>query len=96
MSGERDGGTRKGFRVAGRVQGGGFRWWTQKTASALDLRGTVRNCADGSVEVHVMGSAASVASLERRLHEGPSSARVESVDEIGAKESLTDGFRIIR
>jgi len=87
---------RKGFRVTGRVQGVGFRWWTQKTASSLDLQGTVRNCRDGSVEVHAAGAKESVESLERRLQDGPNSARVENVDEIEAKESLPDGFRIVR
>ncbi|MDX1566548.1 MAG: acylphosphatase [Longimicrobiales bacterium] len=87
---------RKGFRVTGRVQGVGFRWWTQKTASGLGLRGTVRNCADGSVEVHALGSSDSLESLEERLHEGPSSARVEGVEEIDPKSSLPDGFRIVR
>ena len=87
---------RKGFRVTGRVQGVGFRWWTQKTASSLDLRGTVRNCRDGSVEVHAAGSKESVESLERRLHEGPSSARVQDVDEIETKNSLPGRFQIVR
>lgn len=88
--------SRKGFRVTGRVQGVGFRWWTQKTASSLGLRGTVRNCADGSVEVHAAGSSDSLESLEQQLHEGPSSARVEGVESIDAKSSLPDGFRIVR
>lgn len=87
---------RKGFRVTGRVQGVGFRWWTQKTASSLDLRGTVRNCRDGSVEIHAAGGSDAVESLERRLHEGPSSARVESIEEIETRESLPEGFRIVR
>ncbi len=45
----------RGFRVRGRVQGVGFRWWTRRKASDLGLRGTVRNRPDGSVEVHVAG-----------------------------------------
>ncbi|MFW6199134.1 MAG: acylphosphatase [Gemmatimonadota bacterium] len=87
---------KRGFRVTGRVQGVGFRWWTQKSATSLGLRGTVRNCADGSVEVHAAGSTDSVESLEQLLHDGPSSARVEGVEEIDPRGSLPDGFRIVR
>ena len=45
----------RGFRVCGRVQGVGFRWWTRRRASDLGLRGTVRNRPDGSVEIHAAG-----------------------------------------
>ena len=37
------------YRVSGRVQGVGFRWWTQKVAGEFDLVGRVRNEADGTV-----------------------------------------------
>ena len=70
---------RRGFRVIGRVQGVGFRWWTMRAASALGLGGHVRNLPDGSVEVHAAGGAPQLAELERMLHEGPPGARVEAV-----------------
>lgn len=73
---ERD---RRGFRVTGRVQGVGFRWWTARTARELGLGGHVRNLPDGSVEVHAAGSAEAVAALERALHSGPPAARVDGV-----------------
>ncbi|NIR60559.1 MAG: acylphosphatase, partial [Gammaproteobacteria bacterium] len=50
------------YRITGMVQGVGFRWWTRSQAEALGLRGTVRNCADGSVEVVAAGE---VGALER-------------------------------
>jgi len=87
---------RRGFRVTGRVQGVGFRWWTQKTASSLGLRGTVRNCGDGSVEVHAAGARNAVESLAAKLEEGPGSARVEGVEEIEPPDDLPGAFRIIR
>lgn len=78
------------------MQGVGFRWWTQKTASSLGLRGTVRNCADGSVEVHAAGPRDAVESLAGKLDEGPTSARVDGVEEIEAPDDLPGAFRIIR
>ena len=73
---------RSAYRVSGRVQGVGFRWFTRETATRLGLRGTVRNAADGSVEVLVEGPDAAVAELRRRLEEGPPGAEVERVEEL--------------
>ena len=39
------------FLIQGRVQGVGFRWFVQREASELELRGWVRNTEDGDVEV---------------------------------------------
>jgi acylphosphatase len=75
---------RRGFVVRGRVQGVGFRWWTQRMGTDLGLGGHVRNLADGSVEVHVAGTAEALAAFERALHQGPPAARVSSVESIAA------------
>jgi acylphosphatase len=86
-----------GFRVTGRVQGVGFRWWARAQASALGLSGTVRNVADGSVEVQARGSDHALAELERLLSEGPPHARVGAVERIPASlASGVDGFEIVR
>jgi len=85
------------FRVSGRVQGVGFRWWTRLQARQLDLQGTVRNAADGSVEVQARGEAASLDELRRRLSSGPPGAHVESVESIDCDlASAGDGFQILR
>lgn len=93
---EEDGRVRKGYRLTGRVQGVGFRWWTQKTARELGLSGTVRNCADGSVEIHVRGPDDAMDTFSDRIQSGPRAARVESVEEIESQGGLPDGFRIVR
>jgi acylphosphatase len=67
------------YRVTGRVQGVGFRWWTQQQAKRLGLRGYVRNLADGSVEVQASGSKESLAQLHSLLRRGPSGAQVTDV-----------------
>ena len=86
---------RAGFRVSGRVQGVGFRWWTLREAKRLGLRGTVRNCPDGTVEIHAAGSEAALARLAERLHQGPSHARVDRVERIPPAPTLPPEFRVI-
>jgi acylphosphatase len=87
---------RKGYLVEGRVQGVGFRWSTTQTARRLGLRGTVRNRADGRVEVHAEGPEEGMDDLERWLQDGPRAARVTSVEEISPKDQLPEDFQIIR
>lgn len=88
---------RRAYRITGSVQGVGFRWWTRKTASALDLRGTVRNARDGSVEVEAEGSTDALESFEARLHQGPQHARVRALERVEpGSGSLPREFEIIR
>ncbi|MEX2465818.1 MAG: acylphosphatase [Gemmatimonadota bacterium] len=68
------------YRVVGRVQGVGFRWWTQKMAGGLGLVGRVRNVPDGSVDVRVAGAPDALGRFEEVLREGPLAARVDGVD----------------
>jgi len=48
---------------SGRVQGVGFRYTTERIASALPVRGFVRNLYDRRVEVIVTGSPISIQQL---------------------------------
>jgi acylphosphatase len=66
--------------ITGRVQGVGFRWFTQETAAREGVTGWVRNRVDGSVEAWVEGEADAVTRVERALRSGPRGARVEKVD----------------
>lgn len=76
MSGER-----LTARVSGRVQGVGFRWWVVRQADSLELTGWVMNGDDErSVQLVAEGRPESLDELERRLRQGPSGARVESVE----------------
>lgn len=67
------------LKIKGRVQGVFFRQSTCQEARKLNLSGWVKNNLDGSVEALVEGSDESVRTLIAWCHEGPPSARVDSV-----------------
>jgi acylphosphatase len=66
--------------ISGRVQGVSFRYYTIKEARRLDLRGWVRNEANGSVQVIAEGNKDSLDELLRFLERGSPSARVDQVN----------------
>ncbi|HUV09867.1 MAG TPA: acylphosphatase, partial [Acidimicrobiia bacterium] len=65
--------------ISGRVQGVGFRNFTQRSARELDLTGWVQNLRDGRVEAVVEGKTASVAKLLELVRRGPRAARVDDI-----------------
>ncbi|HEY9841811.1 MAG TPA: acylphosphatase [Candidatus Obscuribacterales bacterium] len=68
--------------ISGRVQGVFFRQSTWQRAQAIgELKGWVRNLRDGRVEVLVQGPEAHVRVLVDYCHHGPSSARVDGVEQ---------------
>lgn len=84
-------------RVVGRVQGVGFRWWTEALAKELGLHGWVRNRPDGSVELQAAGTEDAIATLEARLPAGPASAKVDRVQALRGPFDLPGvGFEIRR
>jgi acylphosphatase len=66
--------------VSGRVQNVGFRAFVLFRATELRVRGTVANRPDGTVECVFEGTRTQMELLIQSLHEGPRSARVDSVD----------------
>lgn len=91
-----DGFLQKCYRIVGRVQGVYFRAWTRGVANEMGLRGTVRNRLDGSVEVHVYGSAPALSEFEGRLWEGPAASDVKAVEALASTEDLPeDSFTIL-
>ena len=75
------------FLIQGRVQGVGFRWFVQREAAELDLRGWVRNTEDGHVEVVAAGEADDLTELRRSLRRGPRGSRVDRIVENHLAES---------
>ncbi len=78
--GDGEGLSRAHLRIAGRVQGVGFRYATMVEAEALHLSGWVRNLPDGRVEVVAEGTTPAVAGLVAWCRDGPRYARVFDVD----------------
>src|SRR2546423_14183534 len=70
--------------IVGRVQGVGYRAWVEHRARAHGLEGWVRNRRDGRVEALFAGPAEVVSEMIASCRRGPSSARVEAVQEEGA------------
>jgi len=68
------------YVVSGRVQGVGFRYFAQATASRVGLHGWVRNLPDGRVEAAAEGDADAVERFEQALRHGPPGARVDQLE----------------
>jgi len=68
------------FVISGCVQGVGFRYFTADVAAREGVTGWVCNLPDGRVEAYVEGEAEAVTRVERAVRQGPSSARVASVE----------------
>jgi acylphosphatase len=75
------------YLVKGRVQGVGFRWFVQREAAELGLRGWVRNTDDGHVEIVAAGEPDVLAELTAELRKGSRGSRVDAVLEHELAES---------
>jgi acylphosphatase len=86
------------WKITGRVQGVGFRWWVRRHAEALDLTGWVMNAADErTVELVAEGSPEALAELDRLVRQGPPGAVVESVEaHRSAASGEYESFGIVR
>ena len=74
------------FRIRGRVQGIGYRYFVRHSAQELNLTGWVRNCSNGDVELEVQGPEAVLNQFAASMENGHPWARIEHV----AKEKLPD------
>ncbi len=66
--------------IRGSVQGVGFRYFIQRKARQLSLRGWVRNNDDGTVELVAEGARPELERLMMAAEEGPRMARVQRVE----------------
>ena len=82
-------------RIEGRVQGVFYRAWTEQTARALHLDGSVRNRRDGSVEAVFSGPAQQVDAMVQRCRQGPPDADVTCVSVTHAGGTVAPGFKVL-
>ena len=75
------------FLVKGRVQGVGFRWFVQREAAEIGLRGWVRNTTDGHVEIVAAGTEEDLNELKAAVRKGSRGSRVDAVVEHELAES---------
>ena len=69
------------YKISGRVQGVGYRFFAERVANQLGITGYVKNCWDDTVEVYAIGDEVSLEEFKRHLAEGPRSARVTGINE---------------
>jgi acylphosphatase len=79
--------------IHGRVQGVGYRAWTEVTALERGLEGWVRNRRDGAVEAVFNGPDEEVAAMIAECRRGPPGARVDAVDQ---REATADEIALRR
>lgn len=83
------------YIVEGQVQGVFFRVSTRDQAHQLGLKGWVRNCADGNVELVACGTGSALIELEQWLHQGPPMAKVKHVTVSDWQQAMNfDGFEV--
>lgn len=84
-----DSAPRKAVRyfVSGTVQGVGYRFFVERAAVRLGLKGFVKNLSDGRVEIYAVGAAEGLATLAADLGRGPAGASVANVI---AEKALVD------
>jgi acylphosphatase len=80
------------YRVRGRVQGVGFRWFVHREAAELGLHGWVKNTDSGEVELVAAGESKDIAELESALRKGSRGSRVDSVLAHDLVDSEADGL----
>ena len=71
--------------ISGLVTGVGFRYSARERATDLGLTGWIRNISGDRVEAFAQGPAGLVEVFLTWLHEGPTAARVDRLDEVPAR-----------
>lgn len=74
------------------MQGVGFRWFVERAANEIGLRGWVRNEDDGRVQVYATGTPEQLQRLAALLYRGPRMAEVRSVEEQEAPVQQLSSF----
>ena len=84
----------KSVKVIGKVQGVGFRFYTQKTARELGVNGFVKNERDGSVYIEAEASEDIMETFLHWVSHGPEWARVDEMNTQDIPHQAFEGFVI--
>ena len=78
------------------MQGVGYRFYAQRAANTLGVRGYVKNLADGRVEVYAIAREEILRVMREQLKRGPRFASVDEVSEAEAEmlPRYSDDFSI--
>jgi acylphosphatase len=71
---------RLSFRISGRVQGVGYRWFVKETAAKHGVAGWIRNTLDGAVEGEAQGGVPALDGFLKELKDGHSGAEVKETE----------------
>ncbi|MDH4198852.1 MAG: acylphosphatase [Spirochaetia bacterium] len=68
------------YIILGKVQGVGYRYYTEDIAKSSRIRGWVKNQPDGSVECLAAGQPADLEMFEKKIRKGPPLSRVVNME----------------
>ena len=83
------------YRVKGRVQGVGFRYFVYKKAIELNIKGYVKNLPNGDLESWGEGEEENLKEFEKALEKGPTLAYVKEVLKEEREPNVFNSFEII-
>ena len=88
---------KKHLVISGKVQGVGFRYWLQRTATQKNIFGWVKNKISGNVEALIVGNEKEVNNMIKLCEKGPLSSNVNRVEvKEYMKDYLKKSFDIIK
>jgi acylphosphatase len=79
------------YLIYGKVQGVGFRAFTQKLGLRLGMIGWVRNLRDGRVEVLLLGDKLKKDEFESEIRKGPPLSQVDRLDIANYESEVLQG-----
>jgi len=81
--------------VTGSVQDVGFRYFTNRNAKELGIKGWIRNTEDGKVEAVFQGDENNIQRMIELCRHGPSSSHVKDIKIVESDENkIYDDFSI--
>ena len=84
----------KRYVVRGQVQGVGYRYFAQRVADRLSVKGYVRNLPNGDVEVHAEADDQTLQLFKQELEHGPRMAQVTGITETEVSPGVYSSFLI--